>query len=364
MARPDREVSDLIQGLETLHKVFLGNTSVIGEHPFTVGPADRGDILRSSIAFIPQQDEAYYKVLPDVQPALVNLIKKGDPQLAQEILTQVGRIEAQKRQAYNWAPGNEGHHVAEMVGQNMAVATQTMDDALDALSRVDKTVPMGTQARSIVSLTDDEHFPIAHFDDELNAPNQHGISKIKVARDVLSKNPQGAGQVADLYTPLAKKEMEQSLKPLQMEEGKDVRNTAALLLGIDPSKLQDDSLAQPGRTNARRTMSQQYAIDLEKMLNNLGTSIAELSKATYGRTAEARSKSQGERALERKLTQRDQLETDGKVQFTRNNIDSTTAFSPVSKNSLANPGDMTRDQLIYQIRPGELAALRRLGLRL
>lgn len=362
MARPDREVADLIQGLETICKVFLGNTMLTGDARYAASGSDRGNVLRAAKAYIPQQDESFYKVLNQIVPALEQL-QVGQPELAEKIVAKVGQIEAGKREATNWAMGNNAHHVAELIGQNMAVGTLPMQDAMEALSIVNKTVPMGnTPGSALISLTQDEHMPIAHFDQELNAPNQHGISEIKVARDVLSKNPSSVQQVVDLYTSYAVAEAQQSKKPLNMEEGKAVRRFAAQALGITTEQLQSTDRSPNQRIDGMRTIAEK---NLEALRQKLGDSaIQDVSSEIYGSTEQARSQSQGERALERKMRKDDIVETSNGTEYTRNNLDRPAAFSPVSKNTLANPGDLTFENIIHQVRPGELNALRRLGLRI
>lgn len=364
MARPDKEVVDLIQGLETLHKVMLGNTVLTGDQRFRVpNGSDRQRILRSSNSFIPQQDESFYVVLKDIVPALKQL-QQGNPELAQEIIGKTGRIEAEKRRRANWAKGNQAHHVTEMIGQNMAVSQVPMGTALETLSEADKVVPMGsTPGRSLVSLTKQEHGPMAHFNREQLSPNAFGLSERLVARDVLSKNPQGVQEILELYLPMAQADMAQSLAPTQSAEGQALRNFNARLLGVTPEQLVSTEVDPNTRRGSVKTRAQSNLEALEE----LGVDVQAQGEEIYGDILEQQRRREAEKGIpqeERPSLQTDVIETEDGVQFTRNNLDRPRQHQRVPMTALSNPGDLTQEKVIYQIRPGELASLRRLGLRI
>lgn len=371
MARPD-EISDLMQGLESLHKAFLGNTTLTGDTRFLVNDlAERDSIRRGLRSFIPQQDNLFSGSLGQVQEAL-QLLTTGDSELAKQVLKEVQRQEGSQRRKANWAEGNQSHHYVEGVGNHMAASQLSMPDAIDVSRQVNMSAPLGTTAgRTLSSQSKQEHGPISHFNRETSSPNAFGLSEIIVARDVLGKNPKSIDEVVDLYTPIAEAEYKQSLVAENSREGIELRQWAANKLGISVEELISTEPADPNRKTSI-TKAENHLQKLQDLIGKEG--VKRKSIEIYGDKLEAQQRREAVHGIpveQRSIARRpaDVFETfiqpDGTpVQIRTPNTRQKAPFIRKPMTSLAIPGNMTFDDVILQVRPGERQALRRLGIRI
>ena len=218
----DLEKSELIQGLETLNKIFLR---------FDL-PVKGVDLRRTLTAVAPQQNNLYDSVLEKV-PAAIQAFANDDITAAQKLLKQVSYLETAERQAANWGATIQSHHPSELVAQYVASGDMPMYQTLqfNDLAR-QAGLKWGTQRENQYGISQPGH-TVAHTNQRTQATGSFGSNE----------NTAAAFRQPDLYErfdaflPSAMTEAEYSRLAYELPQEQAVRQAASNFLNIPVSQL-------------------------------------------------------------------------------------------------------------------------------
>ena len=218
----DLERAELIQGLESLNKIFLRYDIPVG----------RTDLRRTLTAVAPQQNSLYDPVLEKV-PAAIQAFANDDITAAQKLLKQVAYLEAAERQAANWGGTIQSHHPNELIAQYVASGDMPMYKSLifNDLAR-QAGLKWGTQREQQYALSHPAH-TVAHTNQRTQATGSFGSNENTAA---LFRQPD-LYERFDAFLPAAMTEAEYSRLAYELPQEQAVRQASANFLGIPVSQL-------------------------------------------------------------------------------------------------------------------------------
>lgn len=316
----DTTRADLVQGLESLNKIFLQNGLGAG----------RVDLRRTLTAVAPQQTSLYDSVLERV-PNAVEKFSSGSVEEAQQLFKDVAALEAKERKAANWGGGIQSHHPNELVAQYVAFGDKPMYQALHAYDTGRQAgLNLGTQREAQLALTQPGHVA-AHTNLRTQANGSFGSNE----------NTSALLRQSDLYEridnwiPKAMEEAAYSRLAFDLPQERSVRRKAASLLGITEDQLISTERDPNQRKNGQRTLAN---TNRDKLPQSIMDGIIQ---QTY--------KGLAPEIVIPKL----ELITPG-----QGKNKGVTRAVPVK-----DPASNELDRLIQGVRPGEVEILRRLGFK-